>query len=633
MQDKNRAAARAPGSAERSDGGSRKAARRQLAQENIAPAVNAAGPEPVADKAGGPETPSGGKSPLPSAGRPDLPGTGQDTQIRLVAARLERAMAPMEAAFSDCGGDLTEAVGQLAQLTKGFFALKEMLGGAQVTAALAALDGLSQRLASLAEATQGTEERLRGMHRRAVALFLRIGRLEELMCEVKALGDSAKIQAAQVVDGGVDFAAFTQEIGRLAGLAMDGLTRLAATLGDLVAGMAGARDGLGAFNRQHRQSLETVGLRLLEGLAAAAERHNAAGRASGTLAERSRHMAEELATLVEAMQIGDITRQRGEHIRESLKTLLDVLGGLSEGDRMSVVATVCRLQGRRARDTAAEFRHRLSQILENLSGLSEDAGGLPAQCAEAFGGEAGSSFLADLSHEFEAVHRILSRYAVARAGVEHVLADLSAMVDGMVHYLGDLKAIEADMRVTGLNAILDCGKLGDAGSALAAIAEELHAYSGLTAEDSKIAMACLSDLITDSKDVADRERQIDAVVIEADLVAAVKALEAQGCHASATLPQVLGAGARGLDRLDACRRRAVGQPDFAQALADCAAALDALAEGTGDAAADDFDGVRQDVLQLLLSRCTVASEGLVRRMLAGDTAPANDAQGVEDVLF
>ena len=635
MQDKSRGAARARGSAEASDPGSRKASRRQFARDNNGTAANVAGSEPVADPQDRrrPGADADSPSQRPPAERPLFQGTGQDTQIRLVAARLERAMAPMEAVFSDCGGDLTEAVGQLGQLTQGFFALEGMLGGPQVTQALAALDGLSQRLACLAEATQGTEERLRTMHRRAVALFMRIGRLGELMNEVKALGDSAKIQAAQVVDGGIDFAAFTREIGRLASLAMDGLTRLATTLGDLVAGMAGARDGLGAFNRQHRQSLETVGLRLLEGLAAAAERHHAAGRASGTLAERSRHMAEELASLVEAMQIGDITRQRGEHIREALKTLLEVLGGLSEGDRMSVVGTVCRLQGRRARDSAAEFRRRLSQIQENLSGLSDDAGGLPAQCAEAFGGEAGSSFLADLSHEFEAVHRILSRYAIARAGVEHVLADLSRMVDGMVHYLGDLKSIEADMRVTGLNAILDCGKLGDCGSALAAIAEELHAYSGLTAEDSKTAMACLADLITDSKEVAERERQVDAVVIEADLVAAVKALEEEGCHASATLPQVLAAGAKGLDRLDACRRRAAGQPDFAQALADCAAALEALAEGTGAAAGDDFDGVRQDVLELLLSRCTVASEDLVRRMLAGDPAPANDAVGVEDVLF
>ncbi|HIJ62854.1 MAG TPA: hypothetical protein HPQ04_09205, partial [Rhodospirillaceae bacterium] len=357
------------------------------------------------------------------------------------------------------------------------------------------------------------------------------------------------------------------------------------------------------------------------------------GRASGSLAERSRHMAEELAALVEAMQIGDITRQRGEHIRDALQTLLEVVGGLSENDRMSVVATVCRLQGQRARESAEEFRRRLSQIQDNLSGLAEDAGGLPGHCAEAFGGEAGSSFLADLSHEFEAVHRILARYAIARAGVERVLADLSAMVDGMVHYLADLKSIEADIRVTGLNASLDCRKLGDCGSALAAIAADLHTYSDLTAEDSKIAMACLAELITVSKEVAERERLVDAVVIEADLAAAVKALEMEGCHATAALPRVLAAGAKGLERLDSARRRAAGQPDFAQALADCAAALDTLAEETGAAAAKDFDGVRQDVLEFILSRCSVASEDMVRRMLDGDKLPANDAAVVEDVLF
>lgn len=605
MQDKVRGAQRVRGTAEQSAPGSRKAGRRQTAEQD--------GP---------------GQAP-----RPVVEDSGQDARIRLVAARLERALAPMEAAFCDCGGELTEAVGQLGRLTQGFATLEEILDGRQVTDALRALDGLSQRLACLAEATEATEGRLRGMYRRAVDLFMRIGRLGELMNEVKHLGASAKVRAAPAADNAVDFAAFTREIGRLAGLAMDGLTRLAATLGELVAGMAGARDGLGALNRQYRQSLETVGLRLLQGLAAAAERHHAAGRASATLADRSRHMAEELASLVEAMQIGDITRQRGEHIREALTTLLEVLGGLSEGDRSAVVATVCRLQGRRARDTAAEFHRRLSQIQDNLSGLAEDAGGLPAYCAEIFGGEAGSSFLADLSHEFEAVHRILARYAVARAGVERVLSDLSSTVDGMVHYLGDFKLIEADMRVTGLNAVLDSGKLGSCGSALAVIAEELHAYSGLTAEDSRIAMACLSDLISDSKEVAERERQVDAMVIEADLAAAVKALEAEGCHATEALPQVLAAGAKGLDRLDACRRRAAGQLDFARALADCAAALDALAEATGAAAPEDFDEVRQDVLEFILSRCTVASEGMVRRMLDGDRPPANDPTGVEDVLF
>lgn len=564
--------------------------------------------------------------------------TGLDVRLRSISSALERALAGIEPIFLQAGGHLSDSVEHMGRLTQGFGTMAGRLEDADTVAAMAVLRDLSARIAGLGSSTQASEARLEAMHGRAAALGSRIARLRKTIGEVKVLAINAKVEAAHVTARNVDFTVFTREIDRLASLAGEGLGQLETELAGLLDTMQGARGGLAAFARDHRQSLASVGARLGHGLAAMEGRSRDSAQAMRGLADLSRHMAGQVAQAVEGLQVGDITRQRGEHVVEALATLREVLAssGMPDGHRDILAASVCRLQSAQAGEAAEDLRRETARIKGNLAGLSADVADLPRRCASAYGATADSqtSFLSELGQELQEAHHLLRRYAQARASVDKVVADVSTVVAGMVRHIEAIHSIEADMRVMGLNATFKCARLGGEGLALSVIAQELRTYSNRTAEDGAAIMADLRRLIEAARQLDERERQGQATGdMESGMASAVATLDRVGdelTRALAGLSAGCGAATQALGR---AQRLLESHPEFAAALSE---ASGVLVECGGDAVAEGgvLDDIRDEVLDLVRGRYTMASERKVHEMLSGAMPEAAAAPAAaDDFLF
>lgn len=565
---------------------------------------------------------------------------GAEARIRSASFRLERALAPIEAAFLEAGGQLAGVVHRLGQLTEGFTGLASRLEHPDSVAALSALEEISRRVGALSGGSRASRDRLEAMHGRAASLDKRIARLRKVIAEVRVLAVNAKVEAAHVTVSGIDFTVFTREIGRLADLAGDKLDQLADDVAGLIGDMAGARAGLDAFGRDHRQSLGTVGERLAQGLASASARKRQSAAAIRDLGDVARHMAAEVAQAVEALQVGDITRQRAEHVREALATLLDVLGGemaaLPADHKPVLIATVSRLQSAQAMHAGEELRQELARIRTNVQALIADLERLPDQCAAVTGGSDGGSFLLELGRELEEVHQLLRRYSEARAGVERVFESISAVVEGMVRHIEGIRSIEADMRVMGLNATFKCARLGGQGRALSVIAQELRGYSNRTAEEGKAIMGELTELIAAARDMGEDERRGHAADgLEAEMAAAVARLETMGQRSSRTLAELDMVGREAIESLHGAARLLDAHPEFVAALAECGTVIGQVAADAGEISGD-IDSIRDEVLELLRGRYTMASERKVHEMFGGggpEAASEAAPPDADDFLF
>src|SRR6202008_3370068 len=79
------------------------------------------------------------------------------------------------------------------------------------------------------------------------------------------------------------------------------------------------------FEKQHGQTLGALAARLSRSLGALAEHREKAAAASADTGVYSRQIAERVGTAVFALQIGDITRQRVEHVEEALRSAVGAL--------------------------------------------------------------------------------------------------------------------------------------------------------------------------------------------------------------------------------------------------------------------------------------------------------------------
>lgn len=571
--------------------------------------------------------------------------TGFEGQIHTASAKLERMLTPIETVFLDAGANLGDAVGWLDKLNSGFQAIASTLEQDDAVAALDALNKVSVRIGSLGDGTLESNARLESMQKQASALNQRIGRLRKAMDEIDILAINAKIEAAHVTARDVEFTVFTREIGRLAQLAISNLNKLAGELSGLLDNMNRAQADLSDFNRNHRQSLETVSAQLTSGLVVAAQRRSHAAQSVRVLSDVSLQMASRVASVVEALQVGDITRQRAEHVREALGTLLEVLKmppgedaqPLSDDHKKIIIGSVCRLQGAQAQHAADDLSQDLDRIGENIWGLINDLRELPDSCASVYGegSDAGSSFLDKLGHDFENVYQLLHKYGVARQSIDDVVNKISSVVEGMVHHIEDIRSIEGDMRMMGLNATFKCSRLGEQGRALSIIAQELRTYSNRTAEDGKAIMAGLTELVSSARDMGESERKTEATGIETEMGAAVEILERIGSNSTASLAELREIGEKTRETLSRSHSLLKAHPEFVSSLRECGATIGELASAIGESSPESIDGIQQEVLELLRSRYTMASERKIHEMFGSGDQLSETAEetSVDDLLF
>ncbi len=567
--------------------------------------------------------------------------------VRAVLAELTAELGvvtqPTEAAFLRLGDGLAATVADLQRIEAGFADLSERIDGQD---AVAAIHGIEQAVACIAELSQGNGEEAACLGRLAddIARLARLlAVLGSVAAEVGVLAMNAKIQAAQLVTGAADFSVFTVEMTRLAGLAQSTIDRAGAKVAALAVAIGRARADEEAFTRTSRAELAEVQERLGHGAAVLAERRRRAAAATQTVRERSRSEGVRVAESIGQLQINDITCQRVEHVRKALEVLDGVLAEDSadvEGD--ALVTAVCRLQQAQLGRTATDYRDQIDRLLANLRLMAADAGAIVDQAGAAFSDGSGgrASFVGPLEADIQRATRLLDGFVAARGRVHAVMEAVHASVTEIVHDLGAVTSIDADLQVMGLNATLKCGRLGSDGRALGVIAQELRVCGKRTEDNARTVSALLAG-ITDTAaalrrmaDSGGQGRFAELQDAMAESLSRLDALAARLDDALARLERDGGRVARTLDQLAGGVRV---HHDVGAALQLVSSRLAELG-APGDAAVESGT-VRDRLRTLLAGHYTMESERLIHQLAAEDDmveethAPPAEAVDVDDCFL
>jgi methyl-accepting chemotaxis protein len=559
-------------------------------------------------------------------------------EIKAVDRRLGALTAQAEQEFGPVGALLGDAARIISGVGDALARLGRSLHGDEALRSVTALNQAVAGITDLDAGARGHDQALSRLAGESETIAKHLETLRRIVAEITALAINGKIQAALVATAGVDFTVFTAEIGRLGILAGQQIEQAAARLSSVRNAITGAGDAEVSFLRNEAGELRNVRARIENNIAQLIDRARRAARSIDAVESKSRQVTERVARTMGELQINDITCQRIEHVRLSLRMLAEPggtwLAGLGEDRFHRLALAVCRLQRLQLEETVSDFGTEIEALSGNLRRLSADAGDLLQEADQAFGDSHGGLFLTEIHNDVVRAVALLDAFDAAEDRTRTMIGSVSQGFRAMSADLDAIRSIDADMRVMGLNATLKCGRLGTAGQALGVVAQELRACSRRNEDSSKIigellkkALETARHLDKDSA-VLDRSGRDNPARIMTGCVAGLSQL-------SAAMNEAMDHVHREAPAIAERLAGGAGAIAFHHRLRDeclhAAQTITALDDGTPLDEAD-FEALRR----LVDNRYTMDSERIIHQRFDGRgafAAPVQEEASLDDLFF
>lgn len=549
-----------------------------------------------------------------------------------VSAALQRANQVIEAKFLRAGETLEQAINIVGELIGSLDQVAAALDPETIDNTTRGLTAAAMQLTALSAAHQGRRAHLEDLGATGRALSQHIADMRRSLSYVRVFAVNIRITAGGIPQASADFANFASEI--YASIEQGGLqlNEFDDDLADLAKQVDVAlRHGV-ALEERCGEMLPVLSSSLEANAAAIARHNNQMASMAGEAGGLARRVQSRVGGIIAALQVGDSTRQRIEHVRESLAMLerLDV----DDRARARLADVVGRLVAAQLQDTAETFRRDVEHIAESLEGIAVDAAEILRLRDHARSGEGSGDggFLRQLEVSVDAAMKLVGEVHDAEQTAREIGRSAQAAAAGLETRIMSIQAIRAEIQQMALNANLKCGRMGDAGRPLSVIAIEMRSYAGLLDETAVDTEAVLRDLAGKpaGSDPGDAPETVAAADIGALLADAADRIRKAGDLAGADLGGLSIHGETMVDTLRQARGRLNLQDEVGRVLEEAAEAL--CPDGDIEPFdADDAESavVREALMADIAKLYTMAREREIHRSIAPEgAAPAAATPGM-----
>lgn len=368
-------------------------------------------------------------------------------------------------------------------LNCGLTALSRELSGAEIEGASAALRDIAERLNGLAEALPAESALLGGLGSNAKEASSLLRPLSKHVQLITIIARSARIEAASLDDNRANFLAFTQEafdLGKSVERSIDGCARDQELL-SVAAETALTRQK--DFEKLYRAKLLSASSDLSAAYSGVREQQSEGLHLADLAGSSTNRISEAVGGAIIALQSGDSTRQRLEHVCRGLRIAAgdepDIAPRWEDAGAFGQEARViCRLQAAQLKDAEREFGGDIGEIVRSLTIIHADAADIVGQRRSLFGGVSGidtSSFLVTMKQTLAQASALIATCERAGQSVDDALSVVDTALARFRHTISELSEAVVDIILIGMNASLKAGHLGTKGNAFVVIANELKA--------------------------------------------------------------------------------------------------------------------------------------------------------------
>jgi hypothetical protein len=511
-----------------------------------------------------------------------------------IATTLAAPRAAIDDAFVAVGNHLGECATILARITDTFEALPNDLGGTDLTDATERLAIVGRRAGEISVALGAEQDDL---NRLVSALRKAANPIDQLRRTVKMMGIvaiNARVVAASVIDELNDFGVFTTDIAELSSGAATTIAKFHRTYEALSGVVANAAIARGNFEAAHRDTLSALARDLEADLAEVTEQRLESVRSSAITGQMSRAITEKVATAVMALQVGDATRQRVEHVEAALADAAALILPHEAGEGADaqhggggatphpILPAITELQQRQLAAARETLVTEMASGADALTQLNTDVAAVLDHARTVYGAADKRSALSELHGAVRSAVTVLRDCEAEREKLDRVAAAVSETVQVLLSHVEAVQDIEYKMRLVSLNAAVRCAQLGPRGRALDVIAQQLRTLTGETVVSANEAVICLEDASRHSAAFTQAAGSGATRVgdIEREATAALEQLETVGFRMKKALVDLYDDGPTVAARLDDAISALASHAAISEALSDIEFTLATLASGT-----------------------------------------------------
>lgn len=574
---------------------------------------------------------------LPSFAQSVSASNGDESRV---LSHLEQARGAIEGRFLEVGDVLSRIVDGANVLIDSLDRTRDRLTGDTVRVATNQLTDASMRLRSLPETLRERRDRIGELMRAGGDLTVHIEDMRQHLAYLRVFGVNIKITSGGIAAAGPEFAIFAQEICDCIELGRGQLDTFRADLAKLDEVLSAAVAHEERLRRRCEELVPAIPDALVSEATAVSAHQATVAEISSSVGELARGLRKKIGAVLGALQIGDITRQRIEHVQHGL-VLLDTFAearALPAEDRGRLEGFMRRLLAAQLAATTRDFQTEVSRIGHNVSAIAGDADQIMRLRDHAQGraSDGEGSFLAGLEASLVQASALVQDIDAGERLAEEVSRSAASAAHALATQIQAIQNMRADVQMMALNTTLKCARIGETGKPLGVIAIELRQHAGHLETSAARTLAALEGLSLSAGASAGHDAEGGATVVAGALQSAVERFRTTGEEIDSDLAAAAREGEGVVDLL----RRAVARFDFhghvGAYLDKAASELDA---GAGvDEPLDDLMPVLGPMLQSLARTYTMVQEREVHASMTANLgeAPEPAAPAVlvdDDVLF
>ncbi|KQV66123.1 hypothetical protein [Rhizobium sp. Root1220] len=395
-----------------------------------------------------------------------------------ISQTLESARIQVEERFLEGGTVLLSVMDVLNRLLNSLDSITKALDSNEASDTGADLRSTVNSLTGLPSAEKERQEALTSLAATGHSLRKHVSDMQETMRYLRTFAVTVKITGA----GLPEFAGFAQEI----------LERIYSGTGD-VNGFAAHLDRLekevktalafgATVSKSYSETVPEVTKALQEdaGKIAAHRQHLAV--VARDVSATARGIQSKVASTLSALQIGDITRQRIEHVQATFALLEEFLSG-EEGRKLDTDARnrleniIHHLTAAQMNDICRDFQRDSQNVVKTIASFGNDTREI-MRLRDQMGSGGEGNFMRALESSVSAAHEIVKQVDTATQQADQVGRSTLGTAATLLEAIGNIRAVKTDIHYMALNTNLRCSRLGEAGRSINVVTAELRIFAG-----------------------------------------------------------------------------------------------------------------------------------------------------------
>ncbi len=529
------------------------------------------------------------------------------------------AHSQVEARFLDGGAVLLSIMDVIAKLIGSLDRLTGSLDQETTQGTVGGILKTAERLAELPAREEGRQQSFETLSATAAKMHSHVADMQETMRYLRTFALTAKITGAGIPD----FAGFAEEILERIQSGSSEVNRFATQLSTLDSQLRRARGFAATIATEYSKTVPQIVTDLKENAAKVGTHHQKLGKIAQDVSRLARGVQSKIATVLSALQIGDITRQRIEHVQASFRLYEELVAGdaaLDADAKARMMNVVYHLAAAQLAEMVEDFQRESRNVVKNMSGFVDDTRQI-MQLRDAMtkGGDgSGQNFLKTLEGSVEAGAALVGRVKVASGEADQVAASTTGTAKDLLAAITVIRAIKSDINYMALNTNLRCSRLGEEARSINVVTAELRLFAAKLEESAETVVQQLTTLDGAAQGLA-ANGATGSDTIDQPLAEALDMIRNAGTTMDTHLAEFAAEGDQVFNQVG----RSIKTLDFESELGDvlerCAAELARLA-GPDIADISDLSAKAEELGQRIHKTYTMAQERTVHQYFLPATA-------------